>query len=64
VASLETTVTVTVVVGPESVMAMEENEFQQYLLKLIREAINERDAVIIQPNSNQALILRDNEEHW
>lgn len=49
---------VTIVVTPDEVV-MDEAEFKRYLLRLLSEAINEQDAVIIQPSSNQGLILRE-----
>lgn len=53
-------VKVTFVVTPEQLI-MEEKEFKRWLLSMLREAINEEDQVVIQPSSNQALILRDAE---
>lgn len=44
---------------PVSLSEMTEAQLKKYLLSLLREAINEEDAVLIQPNSNQALILRN-----
>jgi len=48
---------VTVVIADYRVM--DEAEFKRYLLRLLREAINQEDAVIIQPASNQGVILRE-----
>lgn len=41
------------------VIVMREPQFKQYMLRLLREAINEEDKVLIQPDSHQALILRN-----
>lgn len=57
-ASIEQTVTVKLVCAPPEMEVMDEAQFKKYLLRLLREAINEKDAVVIQPDSHQAMILR------
>lgn len=51
---------VTVVIA--EYQTMDEAEFKRYLLRLLSEAINKEDAVIIQPASHQGMILTEKHE--
>lgn len=49
---------VTIVVTPTE-LVMDEAQFKKYLIDLIREAVSKEDAILINPSSYQALVLKD-----